>query len=91
MDVELGNPGLMDRVRAKREIQEAKINLIKMLSECKTEAQLQEVMRIKEEFMASLPREEVVPKRLMTFGGAAVEEAKHEDLLDAIDDTIIDY
>ena len=41
----------MDRVRVKRQIQEAKINLIKMLSECRTEAQLFEVMKIKEDFM----------------------------------------
>lgn len=44
----------MNRVRTQREIQEAKINLVKMLAECKTEAQLNEVMRIKEEFMKNL-------------------------------------
>ena len=44
----------MDRVRNQREIQEAKINLIKMLAECKTEAQLNEVMRIKDEFMKNI-------------------------------------
>ena len=55
--------GLLDRVRTQREIQEAKINLIKMLAECKTEAQLKEVMQIKDEFMKNIRSQRVELKQ----------------------------
>ena len=51
---QIGNESLLERVKDVREIQEAKINLIKMLAECKTEAQVAEVLKIKEQFMASI-------------------------------------
>ena len=44
---------LIKRVQQKRAIQEEKINLIRKLSECETEEDLIEVMRMKEEFMAN--------------------------------------
>ena len=44
---------LMKRIHNKREIQEAKINLIKMLSECETEEELIQVMRLKDTFMST--------------------------------------
>ena len=44
---------LLRRVRVKRQIQEAKINLIKMLSECETEEQLVEIMKLKDQLMDS--------------------------------------
>ena len=49
--IDFVNKDLLKQVATKREIQEAKINLIKMLSECETEEELQQVLKLKNKFM----------------------------------------
>lgn len=58
---------LLAKIENKREIQEAKINLIKMLNECQSEEELLEVMKLKDSFMetfcASERNQEFVKKK----------------------------
>ena len=84
----LGDEGMLERVKATREIQEAKINLIKMLSEAKTEAQISEILRIKEQFMATLREPKQNRPVEMRIQEEEVKNAEL-DLIDAIDDTMI--
>lgn len=54
----------MKKCALKRGISEAKINLIKMLSECETEEELIRVMKLKEDFMNNFCSDEKNPELL---------------------------
>ena len=81
--------GLLDRAREQREIQEAKINLVKLLSECRNEDDLYEVMKLKQEFMKRYSNQNHLKHRVASSEWDLGSNMNLDKICPDIDDAII--